>query len=79
MTLNDIIETYSNHTFISVAGFDEAIIGVNPSKMALVYDREKMIDIVMSKGDSWGEAVEHLEANVWNSQLGDNQPIFIDI
>jgi len=45
----------------------------------LVYDREKMIDIMMAKGDTWSEAVEYLEFNVWYNQIGDNQPIFIDI
>jgi hypothetical protein len=79
MILADIIETYPDISFMSVAGFDDAIIGVEPNKMALVYDRKKMIDIMMSKGDTWSEAVEYLEYNVWYNQIGDNQPIFIDI
>jgi hypothetical protein len=80
MTLEEIIEMFPDEEFLKADGFDNAIIGVEPNTMRLVYSRDKMIGILIEdeKMDEI-DAIEYLEYNTWNAHVGDKTPIYIEI
>ena len=80
MNLEEIIEIYPEEEFLTADGFDGAIVGVEPNSMRLVYDRDKMIEILMTDEELTElDAIEYLEFNTWNAYVGEKTPIFIEI
>ena len=80
MTLEEIIEMFPEEEFLTADGFDSAIVGVEPNSMRLVYDRNKMIGILMTDEEMEEiDAIEYLEYNTWNAYVGEKTPIFIEI
>jgi len=80
MNLEEIIEMFPNEEFLKADGFDNAIIGVEPNSMRLVYDRDKMIEILMTDEELTElDAIEYLEYNTWNAYVGEKTPIYIEI
>ena len=80
MTLEEIIEMFPEEEFLTADGFDGAIVGVEPNSMRLVYDRDKMIGILMTDEDMEEiDAIEYLEFNTWNAYVGEKTPIYIEI
>ena len=80
MTLEEIIEMFPEEEFLTADGFDGAIVGVEPNSMRLVYDRDKMIGILMTHEEMEEiDAIEYLEYNTWNAYVGEKTPIFIEI
>lgn len=79
MTLEEIIERYSEEEFLKADGFDRAIIGVEPNSMVLVYDRQLMIDVLITD-DAMSEedAIEYLEYNVYCAYIGEKTPLYIE-
>lgn len=63
-------------------GYDDCIIGVAHqwSKEPIVaYDREKVINKLVSKGMSYSEAVEFHEFNQEGAWVGEKTPCFVDL
>ena len=80
MTLEEIIEMFPEEEFLTADGFDSAIVGVEPNSMRLVYDRDKMIGILMTDEEMEEiDALEYMEFNTWNAYVGEKTPIFIEI
>jgi hypothetical protein len=80
MTLEEIIEMYPEEEFLKADGFDGAIVGVEPNSMRLVYDRDKMIGILIEDEEMEEiDAIEYLEYNTWNAYVGEKTPLFIEI
>jgi hypothetical protein len=80
MTLEEIMEMFPEEEFLKADGFDSAIIGVEPNSMRLVYDRDKMIGILIEDEEMEEiDAIEYLEYNTWNAYVGEKTPIFIEI
>lgn len=77
MTLNEIIEEFPEESFLKADGFDEAVIGIEPLSMRLVYDRTKMIGILVEQNMSYEDAIEHLEFNTFCAYVGEKTPIYI--
>ena len=79
MTLEEIIERYSEEEFLKADGFDRAIIGVEPNSMVLVYDRQLMIDVLITD-DAMSEedAIVYLEYNVYCAYIGEKTPLYIE-
>jgi hypothetical protein len=62
-------------------GFDDAIIGIGYcfNNASVVYDREKVISILMEQGDmSRDEAEEYFSFNVVGAYVGEATPVFVD-
>ena len=80
MNLEEIIEMFPDEEFLKADGFDNAIIGVEPNTMKLVYSRDKRGGILIEdeKMDEI-DAIEYLEYNTWNAHVGDKTPIYIEI
>jgi len=80
MNLEEIIEMFPDEEFLKADGFDNAIIGVEPNTMRLVYNRDKMVETLIEdeKMDEI-DAIEYLEYNTWNAYFGEKTPIYIEI
>jgi len=79
MTLEEIIELYPEEEFLKADGFDSSIIGVDPSSMKLVYDRELMLNSLLETSNiTITDALEYLEFNVFSAHMGDKTPIYIE-
>jgi hypothetical protein len=79
MTLDEIMDLYPDEEFLKADGFDDAVIGVEPNNMILVYDRKKMIDVLLTEDMTEQDAIEFLEFNTWNAYVGDKTPFYIEI
>lgn len=77
MTLQEILEFYPEEELLKADGFDDAVIGIDPESMRLVYDRNKMFDILVKQDMSMEEAVEYLEFNTFCAYVGEKTPIYI--
>ena len=68
---------HNNDTMLA-DGFESAIIGLDTSSetFRVIYDREKMIDLLVGEEMSIEDAVEYLEYNVWNAYVGNGTPIY---
>lgn len=60
--------------------WDDCIIGVTDDfgDIRVVYSIDKMIDQLMSYGDSYSEAREYLEYNTLNAWVGERTPIYVE-
>ena len=76
-TLERIIEQYPDEEFLIADGFDEAIVGVNALTLQIIYNIDKIIDILISEGMTEEEAIEYFEFNVLGAYVGEQTPIFI--
>lgn len=65
--------------YVKADGFDLAIIGIDQINEKLIYNKTKMIKILLKQGFSEIDAIEFLEFNVWNAYVGINTPIYVDI
>ena len=80
MTLEEIIDIYPEESFLKADGFEKAIIGIDPNSMRLVYDRNKMVDILIEdEGMTHEDAIEHLEFNTYCAYVGEKTPIYIQL
>lgn len=77
MTLDEILDYYPEEELLKADGFDDAVIGIDPESMRLVYDRNKMFDILVNQDMSMEEAVEYLEFNTFCAYVGEKTPIYI--
>lgn len=59
-------------------GFDDAIVGVHLDWERVIYDKAKMIEILVNEGMTDLDAIEYLEFNVWGAYVGTHTPIYID-
>ena len=59
-------------------GFDDAIVGVHLDWERVIYDKAKMIEILVNEGMTDLDAIEYLEFNVWDAYVGTHTPIYID-
>lgn len=80
MTLNEILKEYPEEEFLKADGFDDAVIGFEFNTMRLVYDKNKMIHILIENdGMEYEDAIEYLEFNTWSAYIGEKTPIYIEI
>jgi hypothetical protein len=78
MTLEEIIDQYSDQEFLKADGFDDAVIGIEEKSGRLVYDINLMISILISDEEmSEEDAIEYLDYNVIGAYVGEQTPIYI--
>jgi hypothetical protein len=77
-----LIELYGNHTeegLLFVDGLDNAIIGICPETLRVVYSRNKVIEVFMEEEFmEEDDAIEHAEYNTFNTYVGEQTPIWVD-
>lgn len=79
-SLKDFLEEFGDPEVISFDGLDDAVVGTASqftSGPILVYDFDKIIEILMKDGLSWDEAVEHFDFNIAGAHLGERTPIIL--
>jgi len=63
-------------------GLDEAFVGVitrfGMDDPVAIYDRDKIIEILVRDGSSWEEAEEHFGFNIIGAWVGDQTPFFLN-
>jgi hypothetical protein len=76
--LKQIIEQFDDEEFLVADGLDEALVGIVPKTMQLVYDTDKIIEILMTRdGMDEEEAFEYFYYNIEGAYVGEATPIFI--
>lgn len=75
--IEKINEQFPELEVLQADGFDRAIIGLEPLSGKLIYDINKMIDVLLEEGLSEIDAIDHLEFNVINAYVGEQTPIYI--
>tara|TARA_R110001632_G_scaffold145566_2_gene262326 strand:- start:69 stop:317 length:249 start_codon:yes stop_codon:yes gene_type:complete len=77
INIEKIKEQFPDLEVLQADGFDHAIIGLEPLSGKLIYDINKMIDVLLEEGLSEIDAIDHLEFNVINAYVGEQTPIYI--
>jgi hypothetical protein len=77
MKLSEILEEYEN--VLIADGFDDAIIGIEPMTLRLVYDIDKVISILIKQGMNEEDAIEYYEFNIAGSYVGEQTPLFVRV
>ena len=75
-----LIELYGDHDedgLLFADGFDDAIIGICPNSLRIVYSRSKVIEI-LSEDMSTEDAVDYAEYNTFNAYVGEKTPIWVE-
>ena len=65
---------------LKIDGFDDAIIGLTDSWLPepkLVYDGQKILEILMSQGMSDLEALEYCNFNIEGAYVGESTPLIV--
>lgn len=73
--IDSILKQYSDCSFITVDGFDKAIIGLDENKMALIYSVSKCLNILQKRMNA-EDSLEYLNVNIIDCYLGENTPVF---
>jgi hypothetical protein len=77
--IDEIFERYPDEEFLKADGFDAAIIGVDESKMRLIYSVTKCIEILMVDSEmEEDEAREYFDFNVSGAYMGEKTPIWCE-
>lgn len=73
------LSPYNEESSLLLAdGFDSCIIGFCSDSERIVYNREKMIELIMKRDNmSDIDALEFLEYNIWASYVGEHTPIYV--
>ena len=79
MKLQEIIELYGDLELLKADGFDDAVIGIEVKTGRLVYDTNKMIQILIEDDMTEEDAIEYIDYNVIGAYVGELTPIFITI
>jgi hypothetical protein len=74
---DEIVEAYGFTEFLFADGLDDAILGVEENSLRVVYDVDKVIDILMKGGMDPEEAIEFYEFNIAGAYVGERTPIFV--
>ena len=79
--LDRIVENYYEEEFLTVDGFDEAVIGIEENEMRLIYSVKKCLEIIArdetgEDGDAYENAYEYFTFNVSNAYVGKQTPIW---
>lgn len=75
-----IIEFYADHDeegILFADGFDDAIIGICPTSLRVVYSRSKVIEILCQDMEL-EDAVDFAEYNTFNTYVGERTPIWVE-
>ena len=80
MSIREDLQDCYEQQLLFADEFDDCIIGVSEDfgKVRVVYCIEKMIENLMSYGDSYDEALEYLEFNTFNAWVGEHTPIYME-
>lgn len=73
--LDSILEYYPEEEILIAYGFDQAVIGIEPNSMRLIYSIPKAIGI-LTEDMPEEDATEYLYYNTINAYVGEKTPIW---
>jgi hypothetical protein len=76
MILDDIIRNFPESEFLKADGFDSAVIGLEESSGRLIYSVQRIVNIMMSEGDTEEDALEYYYYNMEGAYVGEKTPIY---
>jgi len=78
ISLDDILEMFSEEMFVKADGFDDCIVGVESTgDIRLVYSTQLILEKLVKDSEmTWEEAIEYFDYNIQGSQ-GEGYPIYI--
>jgi len=77
--LDEIIEWYPDEDLMIADGLDNAIVGIDPYKMLIIYSVEKVLEILVERDEMTpDQAIEFFEFNIAGSYVGPKTPIWLD-
>lgn len=73
-----VAENYPDMLFAD--GFSQAILGIveRINTVAVCYDYQACVRILMKRGATWEDAVDHMDTNVCGSYVGEQTPFFLN-
>lgn len=75
--LGQILEHYDDEEILIADGFDEAIIGIDPNQMRLIYSVTRCLEILVTRDNmSLEDAIEYFSFNVSGAYVGEKTPIW---
>lgn len=75
--LDRILEDHPDEEFLLADGFEEAIVGYEITSMKIIYDYNKMVEILVRDGLDEIDAIEYLDYNVLGAYVGEKTPIIM--
>jgi hypothetical protein len=75
--IEQILIDYPEESFYIADGFDDAIIGFDEVGRRLVYDMDRVIDILILDGMTYDESIEYYDFKIANTYIGEGTPIFV--
>ena len=75
--VEQIMIDYPEEKFYIAYGFDDAIIGFDEVGRRLVYDIDKVINILVIDGMTYDEAVKFYDFEILDAYFGEGTPIFV--
>ena len=78
ISLDNILEMFSEEDIIKADGFDDCIVGVESmGNIRLVYSTQLMLEKLVENSEmTWEEAIEFFDYNIQGSQ-GEGYPLYI--
>lgn len=75
--LEVILEQYGDEEILKADGLDNAVIGIDPKSLRLIYSVEKILEILVTEEEmSYEDALEHYHYNIEGGWVGDQTPIW---
>ena len=76
--LQSIIDVYPEEDLLIAEGFDDAVIGIDPKSLRLIYSITKYINILMKNDDmDYDTAIEYFDFNVLDAYVGEKNTNFL--
>lgn len=76
--LEKILDNYYEENILLIDGYDDAVVGICPNSLRLIYSIDFCLDILHQTGMSEDDAIEHFQYNVMGSYVGNQTPIFLE-
>lgn len=77
--LDEIMELFPDEEFLIADGLDNAIVGLDPYKLVLIYSISQILEIFVERdGMTPDDAIEFFDFNVAGAYVGERTPIWFD-
>ena len=76
-TLELIIEAYPEDQFMTIDGYDSAVIGLDERRMLLIYSANKILKALREDMDQ-EDALDFFEYNIKGAYMGPQTPIIME-
>ena len=81
MTKQELFDLLEAENCLLADGYQDALIGIGYqfTNAVAVYDRNKVLEILMADGLDYTDALEWFEFNIQGAYVGEKTPVFIEL